>query len=162
MQLPSFSLTHTHSSGEVIATSSRKRFLLPGLPHCFPAAQRSSTRSSNIPPPNISPPLHSACWLSSTSPAINLLPLSRQEALAYRKIPPLLVDTDDWKWEEWRKRKREGVWFIVYHRTPLSHWNKRMKCLEQDMASVENNIRQEPAQLLCGCWEAPLLQKELW
>lgn len=59
-------------------------------------------------------PMHSACWLSSTSPAINLLPLSSQEAPAYRKIPPLLVDMDDWEWEDWREKKEgKDFWFIV-------------------------------------------------
>lgn len=88
--------THTRCSAEVGAASSSKDSSCQD----FPAAQWSCS-----PPPNIS--LH--CWLSYTSPAINLLPLSGQEAQAYRKIPPLLVK---WEWEDWIERERE-VWFII-------------------------------------------------
>lgn len=109
-----------HSSTEVVVTSSSKEHSCQDFLAAFQAPQWS------LPPP---PPLRSACWLSSTSPAINLLPLSSQEAQAYRKIPPLLGDTDDWRdWEEGGK----DFW---------SHWViSIMKCLEWGRVLTESNL----------------------
>lgn len=164
LQLLSFSLTHMHNIAEVVAASSSKDYSCQDF---LAASQQPSGVAAQGPPTppqkNLPLPLHSACWLSSTSPAINLLPLSSQEAQAYRKIPPLLVDTDDWKWEDWRANKREGfdLLFKAGLQFPtgisiLSVLNRagpllKTICLKNLHSCTKNNY-----------WGTPLPQNKLW
>ncbi len=162
LQLLFFSLTHNRSSTEVVAVSSSKDYSCQDF---LAASQQPSgviAQGPPIPPPK-NLPLRSACWLSSTSPAINLLPLSSQEAQAYRKIPPLLVDMDDWKWEDWKENEREGfdLLFNAGLQFPtgisiLSVLNRagpllKTICLKNLHNCTRNNY-----------WGTPLPQNKLW